>query len=128
MSTVPRLILALAVGLALAFSPAAASAPDFTGTWLGTTEVPDVGTDQIALVIRKAQAGLAATISDSAQMIAPNTEARDVKVEGEAIAFWFPLASGESVSVQLKIAGDTLTGGWTHESGSTGSMQFARKK
>jgi len=127
MKTVSRVVLLLTVGLLCAFA-AVAAAPDFTGTWLGSTEVPDVGTDQVTLVVKKAEAGYAVTISDSAQMITPNTEARDVKVDGEAIGFWFALASGESVSVQLKIAGDTLTGGWTHESGSTGALTLERKK
>ena len=127
MKTAPRLIPSLVLAAVCSLASAAA-APDFTGTWLGKTEVPDVGTDEVTLVVKKVGGGYAAAISDSAGMIAQNTEARDVKVEGETIGFWFVLASGESVSIQLTIAGDTLTGGWTHESGSTGSLVFERKK
>ncbi len=127
MKCATRLLLSLIFTCAIA--PVAASAPDFAGTWIGRTDVPDVGTDEITLVVgRKADGAYAATIGDSAQLIAQNTEGRDVKVDGETIAFWFPLASGETVTLQLKIAGDTMTGGWQHESGATGSMQFERKK
>ena len=127
MKTTLRLALALALVSVGALS-AAVAAPDFAGTWIGKTDVPDVGADQVTLVIKKTDSGYAATISDSAALIADKTEARDVKVDGETISFWFPLASGETVSVQLKIAGDTMNGGWAHESGSTGSLIFERQK
>jgi hypothetical protein len=115
--------------LLLGFGTAVVStAPDFTGAWIGQTDVPDVGPDQITLVIKKAESGYTATISDAAAIIGPETPVRDVKIEGETITFWFPLANGETVSIQLKIEGDTLTGGWVHESGTSGSMVFQRKK
>jgi len=128
MKTVPRLTLVLAVGLFCALSAAAAPAPNFAGTWIGRTDVPDVGPDQVTLIVKKVEAGYAATISDSAAVIADNTAARDLKVNGETISFWFPLASGETVSVQLTITGDALSGAWTHESGQTGSLTFERQK
>jgi len=120
-----RLALALATISALS---AAAAAPTFVGTWIGKTDVPDVGPDQVTLIVKKAGTDYAATLSDSAAVIAENTAARDVKVDGQTISFWFPLASGETVSVQLTITGDTMNGGWTHESGQTGSLTFERQK
>ena len=128
--TCPRLLsVAVALFMALPLAQASASAPpDFSGTWVGATDVPDVGSVQVTLVIKKVEQGYTATISDSASIIAKDTEARDIKVDGDAISFWFPLASGETVSTQLAIAGNTLTGGWTHESGQTGSLRFERTK
>lgn len=130
-STKAILRLALALGSVLAVvavRSASASAPEFTGTWLGSTDVPDVGSVQVTLVVKKTDAGYSAAISDSALIIAQDTEARDLKVDGDTMSFWFPLASGETVSTQLTIAGDTLSGGWQHESGQTGSLRFERKK
>ena len=129
--TKTTLRLALTLGFLftiVALGPASASAPDFAGTWIGATDVPDVGSVQVTLVVKKTETAYAATLSDSASLIATDTEARELKVDGETISFWFPLASGETVSTQLTIAGDTLSGSWQHEYGQTGSLRFERKR
>jgi hypothetical protein len=119
---------AVLLSLAFALAASVAVAADPTGTWIGSTEVPDVGTIQVTLVLKKAEGGFAGIVSDSASLIAPETPVKDLKIEGDAITFWFNLADGTSVSMQLKVSGETMTGGWQHESGQTGSMQLERKK
>ena len=44
---------------------------DINGTWIGTTEVPEQGTDQVTMVLKKAENGYTGTIADSLAMIAP---------------------------------------------------------
>jgi hypothetical protein len=117
--------------LSLAFVLAAATsaiAADLTGTWVGNTDVPDVGTIQVTLVLTKADGGYAGVVSDSASMIAPDTKVQDLKIDGDTLTCWFSLGDGSSVSMSLKIAGDTMTGGWQHSGGGTGSLSMERKK
>jgi hypothetical protein len=105
-----------------------ASAVNLAGTWVGSTDVPDVGSDQVVLVIEKDGTGYRAIVSDSAALIAKDTPARDLKLDGDTLSFWFPLADGPTVAIQLTVSGDTMSGGWQHEGGQTGSLSFERKK
>lgn len=128
MTTARRLALATSLALTGMFSAASASSPDLAGTWIGRTDVPDVGSVEVVLVLKKADAGYTATVSDSASLIAPDTAARDLEVEDDTLSFWFPLADGTTVSIRLKVSGDTMSGGWQHQEGETGSLYFERKK
>lgn len=119
---------AVLLSLAFAFAASVTAAADLIGTWTGSTDVPDVGAIQVSLVLKQAEGGYAGTISDSASMITPETPVKDLKVDGDALTFWFVLADGTSVSMQLKVEGETMTGGWQHESGATGAMRLERKK
>ena len=51
---------------ALAGLLAYAAAPDITGTWIGKTEVPNAGVDELTLVIKKTATGFTGTLSHAA--------------------------------------------------------------
>ncbi len=107
----------------------AQKAPDLRGTWIGKTEVPGVGMIDVTLVLKKAEKSYTGTISsDNQAVISPNTEIRDVTIDGEKLSYIFPLADGSLLLMKLVAAGDKMTGHWEHPAGSTGAMEFVKKK
>jgi len=105
-----------------------APGPDFTGLWNGKTEVEGAGTVELQLVIRKDKDVYSGTILDSVNMISPGTEIKVLEVKDDTMVLNFPLADGAVVTFRLKVAGDAMTGQWEHPAGSTGVLEFARKK
>jgi hypothetical protein len=114
-----------------AFAAASTQAPkpaDLSGTWIGKTEVPDAGIDDLQLVLKKEKESYSGTITDGLGVISPATEIKVVEITGDAMTLTFPLADGAMVVFRLKTAEDKIVGQWEHPSGSTGALEFARKK
>lgn len=110
------------------FSTTAASAPDLAGTWIGKTEVPDQGPDEVTLVLKKGEKGYTGTVVDTLGLIAKDTEITDVTLEGNEISFRFPLTDGAMISVKMTVDGDKMAGAWIHPEGSTGALALEKKK
>ncbi|MBM3311151.1 MAG: hypothetical protein FJY80_06560 [Candidatus Aminicenantes bacterium] len=125
-----RSLLLPLVGLAMAVlaGGALASAPDIVGTWVGKTEIPEAGLDEVTMVLTKAETGYAGTASDTLGYLAPSTELKDVKLEGSELSYTFPLVDGQTVVIRLTVEGEKMTGAWTTSEGSTGSITFEKKK
>jgi hypothetical protein len=127
-------VIALCLGAQAAFAQAPtppqkpAPAPDITGTWNGKTEVPDAGTLEMQLVIKKDKDAYSGTILDSMNMITVGTEIKVVELKDDALTLTFPLADGALITCRLKVAGDKMTGQWEHPQGATGTLDFTRKK
>jgi RNase P/RNase MRP subunit p29 len=107
---------------------ASAAAPNFVGTWIGKTEVPDQGTDDLTLVIVKTSTGFEGTVQDTMGIIAPETKITNAKVDGAAMTFNFALSDGTTLVGILKIDGDKISGQWDHPEGDSAPWTFARKK
>ncbi len=107
---------------------ALAAAPDLSGTWIGKTEVPNAGPDELTLVIQKKEAAYIGTISDTVGYLAPGTELKEIKVEGNDMTFQFVLVDGTLMSAKLTFKDETLSGSWVHPEGDTAEMKFERKK
>jgi hypothetical protein len=105
-----------------------ATAPDIAGTWIGKTEVPNVGVDELTLVITKTTTGYSGTFSDAQGVLNKDSEITAVKLEGDELSFDFPLADGTPMVAKLKVDGDKMTGTWGHPEGDVGTMTFERKK
>jgi hypothetical protein len=118
----------LAVLAAFAIAASRPAAVDFSGTWLGKTEVPGSGIDELTLVLKKDKESYTGTVVDSLQMIVPWTEIQNVKVEGNVITLMFPLTDGNMISCTLTLAGGKMTGDWIHPEGSTGTIDFDKKE
>jgi hypothetical protein len=103
-------------------------APNLSGTWIGKTEVPNVGTDEVTVVLKKAEKSYSGTITDNQAVINPNTEIKDVTIDGEKLSFTFNLADGNLITIKLTVAGDKMIGQWEHPEGSTGTIELIRKK
>ena len=113
---------------ALAGLLAYAAAPDITGTWIGKTEVPNAGVDELTLVIKKTATGFTGTFSDTLAQVEKDAAITAVKLEGDDLSFNFALADGTAMQAKLKVDGDKLAGTWGHPQGDVGTMTFERKK
>jgi len=108
----------------------AQKAPNLNGTWVGKTDIPGVGTVEMTLALKRAEKSYGGTISidHNETEIQGHTEIRDVTTDGEKFSFVFPLTDDSLVLVKLVVAGDQMTGQWEHASGSTGAVEFVKKK
>jgi hypothetical protein len=122
------LVVMFAVLAAFVFAAASPTAVDFSGTWLGKTTLPDGTVDEFNLVLKKEKDSYAGTIDDSLQGIAPATPIQSVKVEGKLITFTFPWPDGAMIYCKLTLAGEKMTGDWTHPAGTMGALIFEKKK
>lgn len=118
----------LAVLAALVLAAPRPAAVDFSGTWLGKSEMPSGDVDEFTLVLKKEKNSYEGTIGDSLRMIAPATPLKSFKVEGDIITFEFPLVDGAMIYCKLTLDGEKMTGGWTHPAGTTGALIFEKKK
>jgi hypothetical protein len=124
-----RLVLSLIMFFGiLAWAGPMLQAPNLSGTWIGKTEVPNVGTDEVTLVLKKVEKSYSGTITDNQSVINANTEIKDVTIDGERLSFTFNLADGNLITIKLTVAGDKMTGQWEHPEGSTGTIELIRKK
>ena len=103
------------------------AAEDPVGEWIGTTEVPDQGTDQVVLTIRKADGGYGGLMTDSLGMVA-KVDLQDVQFADGILSFGFSLTDGAQMTMKLKVTGDKMTGEWRHPEGDVGTITFERKK
>ncbi len=103
---------------------------DLSGTWVGETEVPDaIEPDKMTLVITKEGGEYSAKISDSMGML-DNTECEDLEFVENKLTFNIEVNTGEeylTVYLTLKVEGDTMTGYWESDDGSTGSVEMTKK-
>ena len=118
---------------AMAGAPAPAvparAAPNLDGTWSGETAVPGVGAVELTLVLKRAEKSFNGTIASGNQaVINGRPEIRDVTLDGEKLAFVFPLADGTLLLMKLAVAGERMAGRWEHPSGSTGAVELVKKK
>jgi hypothetical protein len=98
------------------------------GTWIGQTQVPDQGADQVTLTLTKTKSGFAGAVADSLGLIAAATEIKDLTFVNGELAGSFPLTDGAVVKLKMKLDGDKLKGQWEHESGDVGELVLERKK
>jgi hypothetical protein len=103
---------------------------DLSGTWVGETEVPDaIEPDELTLVITNENGEYSAKISDAMGML-NNTECEDIEFKDSELTLKFEVDTGEefmSVYITLKVEGDTMTGFWESDDGSTGSVELTKK-
>jgi len=103
---------------------------DLSGTWVGETEVPDQGTDEITLVLEKKEGEYTGTISDSLGML-QDVECEDIELKDNTLTLDFIFSDGYdymTVYITLTVEGDTMTGYWETEDGSTGSIKLEKEE
>jgi len=98
-----------------------------SGTWLGRTEVPEMPEmDEVTLVLVRENNIYFGTISDS-QGIVEETECEDLVFKDGTLSFHFDVFNGYStvtVTMMLKVEGDTMTGEWKTDEGMSGTIEF----
>jgi hypothetical protein len=116
----------LVLSCGLSFSQQA----DLSGTWVGSTEVPDaVELDKLTMVLKKEEGKYSGTITDSLGML-QDTEIEDVEFKDNTLTFTFQADTGEeyvTVSTSLTVKGDKMSGYWETE-GDSASIELERKK
>ena len=102
---------------------------DLTGTWEGSTLIPDQGEDQLTFVITKEDGEYAAKITDSMGMLA-DTECEDIEFEDGTLTFNFALTQdtqSQTIWITLELEGDTLKGYWEDEEGGQGDIELKKQ-
>jgi len=116
-------MLAFAVGLLFG------QETDLTGTWEGTTYVPDSGDDQITLVLKKEGETYSGTVTDSMQL-ANESKLENAKFADGTLTAEFIIFNGSDymrISLTLKVSGELLVGHWEDPGGETGNLELKRK-
>lgn len=103
---------------------------DLSGTWIGQTEVPDQGADELTLVLEKINGEYTGTASDSLGML-EDVECEDLEFKEGTLTFHFSIFDGYeymTVWMTLKVEGDKMSGYWETEDGTTGAVEMERVK
>ena len=102
---------------------------DLTGTWKGSTVVPDQGTDELTLVIKKEAGEYTAILSDSLGML-QETECEDIEFREGTLNFNFTIYQGYdsmTVWITLEVDGDKMSGYWETADGGQGEINLERE-
>ncbi len=103
---------------------------DLSGTWEGTTEVPDAPEpDQITLVLEKIDGEYSGTFADSLGF-AEDAELEDIEFKDNALTFKFTIFNGfeyMKVYTTLTVEGDKMSGHWETEDGNSSTIELERK-
>jgi len=105
-------------------------ADDISGTWVGETDIPDQGTDELTLLLEKSGDSYTGIISDSFGMLV-DVECEDLEYKDNTLTFNFSIYDGYSsmtVYITLNVEGNTMTGQWETEEGDTGEIHMAKKE
>jgi hypothetical protein len=103
------------------------AAEDPAGLWIGATEVPNQGTDQVRLAITRVDGAYGGLMTDSLGVVA-GEPLREVTFADGVLTFGFSLTDGTPMKMRLKVAGDKMAGEWQHPEGDAGAITFERKK
>jgi hypothetical protein len=122
-----RVLLVVAAAAMVSMPAMLRAAEDPAGLWIGTTNVPDQGTDQVTLAITKTADGYGGTMSDSLNIVAKEA-LRDVRLADGVLKFGFTLTDGSLMTMTLTLSGDKMAGEWETPDGETGAITFERKK
>ena len=120
----------LAVFLIAAAGLMSGQSTDLSGTWVGETVIPDaIDPDEITMVLTKENGEYSGKVSDSMGMF-DDTECEDIKFMDNKLTFNIEANTEEGymrIYVTLIVEGDTLSGNWEDEAGSTGKSTMRRK-
>jgi hypothetical protein len=103
---------------------------DLSGTWEGTTEVPDaMEPDQIKLVFIKIDGEYSGTFTDS-MGFAEEAELKDIEFKENTLTFNFTIYDGfeyMQVYSTLTVDGNKMSGNWETEDGNSGQIELVKK-
>jgi len=119
----------LTIGLALSLGTLFGQETDMTGTWEGSTYVPDSGDDQVTLVLQKEGEVYSGTLTYSMGLANESVLENANYVDGTLTADFTIFNGSEYMKIKLtlRLSGDLLVGSWESEDGNTGSLELKRK-
>lgn len=103
---------------------------DLTGTWEGTTYIPDAGDDQVTLTLRKEGETYSGTLSDSMGM-AVESKLENVQYAEGTLKAEFVIFNGSDyvrIRLTLKYSEGMLVGHWADPGDETGALELKRKE
>ncbi len=104
-------------------------AVEFSGSWLGKTNLPHFGPDEFTLILKKEKDSYTGmVIVDSLDIVKPDTQIQNIEVEGDVITFTFPLVDGTSLSCHLTFEDEKMNGYWSHSAGARGMIVFEKNQ
>ena len=95
-----RVLLVVAAAAMVSMPAVLRAAEEPAGLWIGTTNVPDQGTDEVTLAITKTADGYGGTMSDSLNIVAKEA-LRDVRLADGVLRFGFTLTDGSLMKMTL---------------------------
>jgi hypothetical protein len=119
----------LAIALAVAVGSLFGQETDLSGTWEGTTYVPNAGDDQVTLVLRKEGDVYSGTVTDSMQL-ADQSRLENTIFEDGTLTAEFMIFNGADyirISLTLKVSGELLVGDWSDPNGENGRLELKRR-
>ena len=125
----PVFLFLMTVGLAFTLGPLFGQEADLTGTWEGSTYVPDSGDDKVTLVLQKEGEAYSGTITDSMGLANESVLENAKYVDGTLTADFMIFNGSEYLKIKLtlNLSGELLVGNWESEDGNTGSLELKRK-
>lgn len=102
---------------------------DLSGKWVGTTEVPEQGADEVTLTLQKDNGGYLGTISDSLGMT-QDEECKDIEFKEGTLTFYFTIFDGNeymTVNMNLTVEEGKMSGYWEIEDGTSGSIELEKQ-
>ena len=130
MKRTASLLAMIAFFLILSYGISFCQEVDLSGTWEGTTEVPDVPEpDQITLVLEKIDGEYSGTFTDSLGF-AEEAELEDIEFKDNTLTFSFTIFNGFEympLYATLTVEGNKMNGNWESEDGSSGPVELEKK-
>jgi hypothetical protein len=130
MKRITSILSLLAFLLILSYGISFCQEVDLSGTWEGTTEVPEEAElDQITLVLEKINGEYSGTFTDSLGF-AEDAELKDIEFKEKTLTFNFTIFNGfeyMTVYATLTVEGDKMSGYWETEDGNSSTIELERK-
>jgi len=103
---------------------------DLSGTWEGTTEVPEEAElDQVTLVLEKINGKYSGTFTDSLGF-AEDAELKDIEFKDNTLTFNFTIFNGfeyMTVYATLTVEENKMSGHWETEDDNSSTIELERK-
>jgi len=131
MKRITSILSLLAFLLTLSYGISFCQEVDLSGTWEGTTEVPEEAElDQITLVLEKINGEYSGTFTDSLGF-AEDAELQDIEFKDNTLTFSFTIFDGfeyAMIYATLTVEGDKMSGHWETEDGNSSTIELERKE
>ncbi len=130
MKRITSILSLLAFLLILSYGISFCQEIDLSGTWEGTTEVPDIPElNQITLVLEKIDGEYSGTFTDSLGF-AEDAELADIEFKDNTLTFSFTIFDGfeyMTVYATLTVEENKMSGHWETEDGNSSTIELERK-
>jgi hypothetical protein len=130
MKRITSILSLLAFLLILSYGKSFCQEVDLSGTWEGTTEVPDVPEpNQITLVLEKIDGEYSGTFTDSLGF-AEDAELEDIEFKDNTLTFKITIFNGFEYAMlyaTLTVEGNKMSGNWESEDGNSGPVKLEKK-